>query len=228
MPRDGAVVLPDLRNPTLSIVCEPCGRRGTYDVARLMEQHGDAKLTNLLQTLTNCPKARGGGGGRVNRTRGSSTAGPAGYVCFFRPIFCSFLPFSAKGVEPIWPTLRRLPCTDRGCGRVSAAASRRFRISFSAFRVSMAASSTRRSARSSGIARGVNAGMTASRRPAMTPYSPSGLGASRPFGRLSRASSFSSAPTASEIVPSRKAASPTRRDVRARARRPTAARRRWR
>ena len=28
--RDGAVVLSDLRNPTLSIVCEPCGRRGTY------------------------------------------------------------------------------------------------------------------------------------------------------------------------------------------------------
>ena len=58
MPRDGAVVLSDLRNPTLSIVCEPCGRRGTYNVARLMEQHGDAKLTDLLQTLANCPKAR--------------------------------------------------------------------------------------------------------------------------------------------------------------------------
>jgi hypothetical protein len=43
MPRDGAVVLSDLRNPTLSIVCEPCGRRGTYNVARLMEEHGDAK-----------------------------------------------------------------------------------------------------------------------------------------------------------------------------------------
>ena len=36
MPRDGAVVLPDLRSSTLSIVCEPCGRRGTYNVARLM------------------------------------------------------------------------------------------------------------------------------------------------------------------------------------------------
>ena len=57
MPRDGAVVLSDLRNPTLSIVCETCGRRGTYNVARLMEQHGDAKLTDLLQTLANCPKA---------------------------------------------------------------------------------------------------------------------------------------------------------------------------
>jgi hypothetical protein len=55
MPRDGAVVLSDLRNPTLSIVCEPCGRRGTYNVARLIERHGDAKLTDLLQTLANCP-----------------------------------------------------------------------------------------------------------------------------------------------------------------------------
>ena len=37
MPRDGAVVLSDLRSPTLSIVCEPCGRRGRYAVARLIE-----------------------------------------------------------------------------------------------------------------------------------------------------------------------------------------------
>ena len=58
MPRDGAVVLSDVRSPTLIVVCEPCGRRGTYGVARLMEQHGDAKLTDLLQTLANCPKAR--------------------------------------------------------------------------------------------------------------------------------------------------------------------------
>jgi hypothetical protein len=58
MPRDGAVVLSDVRSPTLIVVCEPCGRRGTYGVARLMEQHGDAKLTDLLLTLANCPKAR--------------------------------------------------------------------------------------------------------------------------------------------------------------------------
>ena len=45
MPRDGALVLSDVRNPTLSIICEPCGRRGAYNVARLIEQHGDAKLT---------------------------------------------------------------------------------------------------------------------------------------------------------------------------------------
>ena len=58
MPRDGALTLSDVRQPTLSIVCEPCGRRGAYKMARLMEQHGDAKLTDLLQTLANCPQAR--------------------------------------------------------------------------------------------------------------------------------------------------------------------------
>ena len=58
MPRDGAVTLSDVRNPTLSIVCQPCGRHETYNVARLLERHGDAKMTDLLQTLANCPKAR--------------------------------------------------------------------------------------------------------------------------------------------------------------------------
>ena len=58
MPRDGSLVLSDLRSPTLSIVCEPCSRRERYNVQQLMEQHGDAKLTDLLQTLANCPKAR--------------------------------------------------------------------------------------------------------------------------------------------------------------------------
>jgi hypothetical protein len=51
MPRDGALVLSDLSQPTLSIVCEPCGRRGRYSVAKLMGEHSDAKLTDLLQTL---------------------------------------------------------------------------------------------------------------------------------------------------------------------------------
>ena len=58
MPRDGALTLSDARNPALSIVCEPGGRRETYNIARLMELHGDAKLTDLLQTLANCPKVR--------------------------------------------------------------------------------------------------------------------------------------------------------------------------
>ena len=36
--RDNAHTLSDFRVPTLSIECEPCGRRGRYNVARLMEQ----------------------------------------------------------------------------------------------------------------------------------------------------------------------------------------------
>jgi hypothetical protein len=60
MPRDGALTLTDVRGPLLSIVCEPCGRRGRYIVTRLMESHGDAKLTDLLHILADCPKARSG------------------------------------------------------------------------------------------------------------------------------------------------------------------------
>ena len=58
MPRDGALTLSDIRGPTLGIVCEPCGRRGRLSVAKLMAEHGDAKLTDLLQTLADCQKAR--------------------------------------------------------------------------------------------------------------------------------------------------------------------------
>jgi hypothetical protein len=54
MPSDGALTLSDVRGPTLEIVCEPCGRRGRYSVAKLKEEHGDAKLTDLLQTLAGC------------------------------------------------------------------------------------------------------------------------------------------------------------------------------
>jgi hypothetical protein len=37
---------------------EACGRRGRNNVERLMVQHGDAKLTELLDTLAHGPKAR--------------------------------------------------------------------------------------------------------------------------------------------------------------------------
>ena len=50
MPRDGSPILSDVRSPTLAIVCEPCARRGRYAVTRLFEEHGDAKLTELLVT----------------------------------------------------------------------------------------------------------------------------------------------------------------------------------
>ena len=58
MSRDAALTLSDVLSPTLSIVCEPCNRHGRYSVARLVEEHGDANLTELIVTLTNCPKAR--------------------------------------------------------------------------------------------------------------------------------------------------------------------------
>ena len=58
MPRDGSIILTYVREPTLTIVCEPCGRRGRYSVAKLMAEHGDSKLTDLLGALAACPKAR--------------------------------------------------------------------------------------------------------------------------------------------------------------------------
>ena len=56
--RDHAHTLSDFRVPTLSIECEPCGRTGRYNVAKLMEKYGDAKLPELRYVLANCPKAR--------------------------------------------------------------------------------------------------------------------------------------------------------------------------
>jgi hypothetical protein len=56
MPRDGAIILSDPQAPFLHLVCEPCGQRGRYAVARLLAKHGDAKLTDLLAAPTNCSK----------------------------------------------------------------------------------------------------------------------------------------------------------------------------
>jgi len=52
------MILSDVRSPTLGIVCEACGRRGRYNVEKLMAEHGDAKLTDLLATLAS--QLRGG------------------------------------------------------------------------------------------------------------------------------------------------------------------------
>jgi len=49
--RDHAHTLSDFRVPTLSIECEPCGRRGRYNIARLMEQHGDGFMTLMAVLL---------------------------------------------------------------------------------------------------------------------------------------------------------------------------------
>ena len=56
MPRGGAVTLSDVREPALVIVCEPCERRGRYKAERLMAEHGDAKLTDLLTILAGLPE----------------------------------------------------------------------------------------------------------------------------------------------------------------------------
>ena len=58
MPRDGARTLTDIRSPTLSIICEPCNRRGRYSVAKLMVQHADATLPDLFVTLADCLEGR--------------------------------------------------------------------------------------------------------------------------------------------------------------------------
>jgi hypothetical protein len=47
-----------VRGPALAIMCEAYGRHGRYDVEKLMAEHGDAKLTDSLATLADCPKAR--------------------------------------------------------------------------------------------------------------------------------------------------------------------------
>jgi hypothetical protein len=49
--RNHGHTLSDFRVPTLSIECEPCGRRGRYSVAKLTEQYGDAKLTEPGKVL---------------------------------------------------------------------------------------------------------------------------------------------------------------------------------
>jgi hypothetical protein len=55
MPKD-AFTLSDVREPTLTIVCQPCGRRGRYNVEKLIAKHGDAKLLYLIADLAKCPK----------------------------------------------------------------------------------------------------------------------------------------------------------------------------
>ena len=56
--RDHAHTLSDFRVPTLSVECAPCGRHGRYNIAKLMEKHGDMKLPELRHVLANCQKAK--------------------------------------------------------------------------------------------------------------------------------------------------------------------------
>ena len=57
-PRD-AITLADVREQSLELVCQPCGRRGSYNVERLIAKHGaDVRLPDLLTILADCQKAR--------------------------------------------------------------------------------------------------------------------------------------------------------------------------
>ena len=58
MPRDGSMILSDIEAPVLHVVCAPCGRQSRFAVAQLTAQHGDAKLTDLLQVLFQCENAQ--------------------------------------------------------------------------------------------------------------------------------------------------------------------------
>ena len=57
MPRDGATTVSDLTAPRLVVSCATCGRRGSYNVQRLLLERGDMRLTDFLAELTDtCPR----------------------------------------------------------------------------------------------------------------------------------------------------------------------------
>jgi hypothetical protein len=56
--RENAHTLSDFRAPTLSIECAPCGRFGRYNIARLMEKYGDAKLPEPRHPARQLPQGR--------------------------------------------------------------------------------------------------------------------------------------------------------------------------
>ena len=74
MPRD-FLTLADVRVPTLSIVCEPRGRRERHNVERLQVQYGlDMKLPELLARLVaDCPKSKPSASIYASETGGGSS-----------------------------------------------------------------------------------------------------------------------------------------------------------
>ena len=56
MPKD-AFTLSDVRAPTLTIVCEPCGRRGQYNVERLMAEHGARRRPTNKKLTGRAPRS---------------------------------------------------------------------------------------------------------------------------------------------------------------------------
>jgi hypothetical protein len=54
----GSLVLSDLAAHYLTLDRQPRGRRGRLNVARFLDQLGDAKLTDHTPTFANCDNAR--------------------------------------------------------------------------------------------------------------------------------------------------------------------------
>jgi hypothetical protein len=51
-----AFTLSDVREPTLTIVFQPCGRRGRYAIARLIKEYGDVRLPIWYRRWSNVQK----------------------------------------------------------------------------------------------------------------------------------------------------------------------------
>lgn len=51
MPRNGAMVLTDLEDPKLRLLCEKCGLRRQYGVQELLNKVGNAMLPGLIAEL---------------------------------------------------------------------------------------------------------------------------------------------------------------------------------
>ena len=47
----GAITLADVREPAVVILCEPCGRRGRYNVERLIAKRGAEAPELMMQQL---------------------------------------------------------------------------------------------------------------------------------------------------------------------------------
>ena len=67
----GGSIFPDRKRPSRSVGREPRGKSGTLRTVRPAE-HSDAKLTDLLHTLADCPKARSPSNPRPIARRGMS------------------------------------------------------------------------------------------------------------------------------------------------------------
>ena len=60
------MTLADVRGPTLNIVCEPCGRRGRYNVQRLIAAHGHAEARPDVVRLAKALVRKKPEGGRLS------------------------------------------------------------------------------------------------------------------------------------------------------------------